>query len=116
VSVKLIKNFLHGIGSVSSHGLGEWRELKDRQHAVAVLVQVDTETPLAASPCWSCHQHRRIRATCAAEEWKVEKERKGREVERKEEEEEAAYTTSPLPFTPSNWKAIDVIGFPNKIR
>jgi hypothetical protein len=41
VSVKLIKNFLHGIGSVSSHGLGEWRELRDRQHAVAVPVQVD---------------------------------------------------------------------------
>jgi hypothetical protein len=37
-------------------------------------------------------------------------------VERKEEEEEAAYTTSPLPFTPSNWKAIDVIDTVSPIK
>jgi hypothetical protein len=40
VCVKLTKHFLHGFVSVSAHGLGEWRKLRERKHAVAVPVQV----------------------------------------------------------------------------
>jgi hypothetical protein len=40
VCVKFIKHFLHGFISVSAHGLGEWRKLRERKHAVAVPVQV----------------------------------------------------------------------------